>query len=142
MLMQQFHCDTMIMSDIQRHNLPVFQIEVAREKGSQEQDDKKICLTSSWNLCYTSRAYRIEVGKDSATIIKMEKNRKSAVIECSKFQVDLNGSGMGGKIFKQLLKVLRMIVAALHDIMKKESEMYDACTTLLGLGKVKPDNKI
>ena len=48
----------------------------------------------------------------------------------------------GGKIFQQLLVLLHMIVAAMDDVMKQEAQMYDACTTLLQLGKIKPDNKI
>ena len=64
------------------------------------------------------------------------------VIDCSKFPVDLNGSQRDGKIFKQLLDLLCMIVAAMDDTMKQETQMYDACTTLLQLGKVKPGNKI
>ena len=35
-----------------------------------------------------------------------------------------------------------MIVAAMDDVMKQETQMYDACTTLLQLDKVKPGNKI
>ena len=136
MPMQQFCCDTMITSHIQRHNVPVFQVEVAREKGTQKQDDRKICLTSSWNLCYTSRAYGMEVGKDSATIIKMEKNRKSAVIECSKFQVDLNGSGTSGKIFKQLLKVLGLIKVDLHASCRRNQKCMMHAPPYLGLAKL------
>ena len=136
MPMQQICCDTMITSHIQRHNVPVFQVEVAREKGTQKQDDRKICLTSSWNLCYTSRAYGMEVGKDSATIIKMEKNRKSTVIECSKFQVDLNGSGISGKIFKQLLKVLGLIKVDLHASCRRNQKCMVHAPPYLGLAKL------
>ena len=100
MPMEQFCCDTMVMSSINRHDVPVFQVEVAGEKGTDVKDDKEICLISAWNLCFVSKMYGMEVGKDSATIIKMEKNRETGVIDCSKFPVDLNGSGRGGKIFQ------------------------------------------
>ena len=139
---EQFCCDTMVTSNINRHDVPIFQVEVAGEKGTEAKDDKKICLISAWNLCYASKMYGMEVGKDSAMIIKMGKNREMGVIDCLKFPVDLNGSGRGGKIFQQLLNLVCMIVAAMHDVMMQETEMYDACTTLLCLGKVKPGNKI
>ena len=84
----------------------------------------------------------MEVGKDSASIIQMEKDRKRGVIECLKFPIDLNGSGRGGNIFQQLLQLVHMIVAAMHDVMMQEEDMCDACTTLLHLGKVKPGNTI
>ena len=142
MPMEQFCCDTMVMSNINGHDVPVFQVEVAGEKGTNVKDDKKICLISAWNLCFASKTYGMEVGKDSATIIKMENNRETGVINCSKFPVDLNGSSRGGKIFQQLLKLVCMIVAAMHDVTKQETEMYDTCTTLLHLGKVKLGNKI
>ena len=137
MLMQQFCCDTMVMSNINGHDVPIFQVEVAGDKGTELMDDKKLCLISSWNLCFASKAYGMEVGKDNATNIKMQKNLQTGVIDCSKFPVDLNGSQRDGKIFKQLLGLLHMIVAAMDDIMKQ-----DACTTLLQLGKVKLGNKI
>ena len=140
--MEQCCCDTMVMSNISGHDVPIFQVEVAGEKGTEVKDDKKICLISAWNLCYASKTYGMEVGKDSATIIKMEKNRETGVIDCLKFPVDLNGFGRSGKNFQQLLKLVCMIVAAMYDMMMQETEMYDACTTLLRLGKVKPGNKI
>ena len=142
MPMQQFHCNTMVMSNINGHDVLIFQVEVAGERGTKVKDDKKICLISAWNLCYASKTYGIEVGKDSAMIMKMEKNRETGVINCLKFPVDMNGSSRGGKFFKQLLKLVYMIVAAMHDVKTQETEMYDACTTLLYFGGVKPGNKI
>ena len=73
---QQFHCNTMITSNINGHDVPVFQVEVAGDKGTELMDDKKLCLISSWNLCFETKAYGMEVGKDSATIIKIQKNRQ------------------------------------------------------------------
>ena len=77
MPMQQFCCYTMIMSNINGNDVPVFQVEVAGEKGTESVDDKKLCLILSWNLCFASKAYGMEVGKDSAMIIKMQKNRET-----------------------------------------------------------------
>ena len=47
-----------------------------------------------------------------------------------------------GKIFNQLLQLLPTIVAALHDFVQYESDMYDACNTLVELGKLKPGSRI
>ena len=103
MPMQQFCCNT------NGHDVPIFQVEVAGDKGMDSIDDKKLCLISLWNLCFASKAYGMEVGKDSTMIIKMQKNWQMGIIDCSKFPVDLNGSGRDDKIFQQLLVLLCMI---------------------------------
>ena len=96
---ETFSYDTMITSDIDCHDVPIFQVEVAGKKGTEALDDKKLCLTSSWNLCYLSVAYGMEVGKDTITFLQMKKDRKAGVIECTKYPIPITGSQRGSKNF-------------------------------------------
>ena len=104
---KQFKSDTMITSSVYQHDVQIMQVEVCGGKSHPEKDEKKLCIVSFWNLCYASLTYRMEVGKDWESLIKMKKNHKTSIIDTNKYTVDLNGAKIDGKIFVDLLKLLR-----------------------------------
>ena len=55
--------DTLITMSVYNSDVPIFQVEVTGEKMGAEDDEKKLMLTSCWNLCYTSKTFGMEVAK-------------------------------------------------------------------------------
>ena len=135
---KQFQYDTMITASIYAHDVPILQTEVCGEKPNPERDEKKLCITSCWNLCYASLAYGMEVGKDWASLIKMEKNRETGIINTNKYLIHLNGVESKGKIYCDLLQLLKMMVSAMDEVGIQEVEMHNACQKLVKLSKLKP----
>ena len=64
-------------------DVPIFQVEVTGEKVGAEDDEKKLMLTSSWKLCYTSKMCGMEVAKSSVSFTQMEKKHDTGTIRCS-----------------------------------------------------------
>ena len=70
---KSFNCDALITMSVYNSDVPIFQVEVTGEKMGAEDDEKKLMLTSCWNLCYTSKTFEMEAAKSSITFIQMEK---------------------------------------------------------------------
>ena len=138
MLTKQFESDTMITSSVYQHDVPIMQVEVCGENPHPEKDEKKLGIISCWNLCYTSLTYGMEVGKDWASLIEMNKNRKTGIINTNKYTVHLNGAKTDSKIFVDLLKLLEMMVSTLDECISQEEEIYANCRKLVKLKKLKP----
>ena len=138
---KQFESDTIITSSVYQHDVLIMQVEMCGEKPHPEKNEK-LCIVSCWNLCYGSLTYRMEVGKDWASLIKMKKNRKTGIIDTNKYTVDLNGAETDTKIFVDLLKLLEMMVTALNECIGQEEEIYTNCWKLVKLKELKPGSEI
>ena len=139
---KQFESDTMITSSVYQYDVPIMQLEVCGEKLQPEKDENKLCIISCCNLCYASLTYRMEVGKDWASLIKIKKNHKTGLIDTNKYTVDLNGAETDSKIFVDLLKLLEIVVSALDECIGQEEEIYANCRKLVKMKKLKPGSAI
>ena len=70
---KSFNCDALITMSVYNSDVPIFQVEVTGEKMGAKDNEKKLMLTSCWDLCYTSKTFWMEVPKSSVTFIQMEK---------------------------------------------------------------------
>ena len=122
---KSFNCDALIMMSVYNSDVPIFQVEVTGEKMGAEDDEKKLMLTSCWNLCYTSNMYGMEVGKSSVTFIQMEKMRDVGTIACTSWVAQLTGANTGGKVFDDLVRILDMIIAAIDTSYRQFDKVWD-----------------
>ena len=135
---KSFNCDALITMNVYNSDVPIFQVEVTGEKMGAEDDEKKLMLTSCWNLCYTSKTFGIEVAKSSISFIQMEKKQDTGTIACSSWHAKLNGANKDGKVFDDLLNILDMIITALDASYRQFDTVWDNCQKLLNANKIEP----
>ena len=86
--------------------------------------------------------YRMEVGKDWTSLIRMKKNHKTGLINTNKFTVNLKGAETDSKIFVDLLKLLEMLVSVLDECISQEEKIYENCWSLVKQKKLIPGSVI
>ena len=135
---KSFHCNALVTMSVYNSDVPIFQVEVTGEKMGAKDDEKKLMLTSCWNLCYTSKTFGMEVVKNSITFIQMEKKQDTGTIACSSWHVKLNGANKDGKVFDDLLNILDMIIAAIDASYMQFNTVWNNCQKLLDANKIEP----
>ena len=135
---KSFNCNALITMSVYNSDVPIFQVEVTRGKMGAEDDEKKLMLTSCWNLCYTSKTFGMEVGKSCITFIQMEKMREQGTVACTSWIAQLTGANTGERVFDDLVEILDMIIATLDASYMQFDKVWDNCQKLLDANKIEP----
>ena len=130
---KSFNCNALVMMSVYNSDIPIFHMEVTREKMGAEDDKKKLMLTSCWNLCYTSKTFGMEVGKSCITFIQMEKMRDQGTIASPSWIAQLISANTLGRVFDDLVRILDIIITALDASYMQFNKVWDNCQKLLDI---------